>query len=150
MPCSKFTSSVTCGRLSSSRYWMNCFGALGSSNSCGSPLMFTNFSINCSFVGFLRNLTNTAAVCPSRTGTLKHWQVITGSAAGTISPFSTVPRILRGSFSDFSSSPPIYGIIFSTFSGHWSFVLPASEIACYVVATTSFGSNSLSAANAGA
>ena len=34
--------AVTCGRLSSSRYWINCFGALGSSNSCGSPLNSTN------------------------------------------------------------------------------------------------------------
>ena len=69
MPCSKFTSSVTCGRLSSSRYWMNCFGALGSSNSCGSPLNSTSALMSCSLVGFLRNLTNTAAVCPFSTGT---------------------------------------------------------------------------------
>ena len=135
--------------MSSSIYWMNCFGALGSSSSCGSPLKFLHFSIICSFVGFFSKFTNTAAVCPSRTGTLIHWHVITGSVAGTICPFSTLPQSLNGSFSLFSSSLPMYGMIFSTISGHSLNVLPAPEIAWYVVATTSLGSNSLSAFNAG-
>jgi len=51
---------------------MNCFGALGRLSSCGTPLKLLHFSIICSLVGFFSKLTNTAAVCPSRTGTLIH------------------------------------------------------------------------------
>ena len=75
---------------------MNCFGALGSSSSCGSPLKFTSFSISCSLVGFFLNFTNTAAVCPFRTGTRMHWQVITGLCAFTITPsFNLSPDTKR-------------------------------------------------------
>ena len=34
-----------CGRLSSSRYWIKCSGALGSFNSCGTPLKLRSASI---------------------------------------------------------------------------------------------------------
>ena len=71
---------------------MNCFGALGSSSSWGRPLKFTIFSINCSFVGFFLNFTNTAAVWPFKTGTRMHWQVIFGSSAFTITPSLISPQ----------------------------------------------------------
>ncbi len=70
-----------------------------------------------------------AAVCPFKTGTRMHWQVIVGPSAGTITPFSIVPQIRSGSFSLFSSSPPIYGIILPSISGQSANVLPAPEIA---------------------
>ena len=38
------------------------FPSFGSSVSCGKPLKFFSFSINCSKVGFFLNFTNTAAV----------------------------------------------------------------------------------------
>ena len=107
MPFSKSTSSVTWGRLSSSRYWMNCFGALGSASFWGSPEKFTMRSMSSSFVGFFLNFTNTAAVCPLSTGTRMHWQVITGSAAFTMTPSSICPQSRKGSCSLFSSSPPM-------------------------------------------
>jgi len=129
---------------------MNCFGALGSSSSCGSPLKLTSFSISCSLVGFFLNFTNTAAVCPFSTGTRRHWHVITGSVAGTITPSSILPHSLSGSFSLFSSSPPMYGIMLCSISGQSLNVFPAPEIAWYVVATTSYGSNSFHAVSAGA
>ena len=129
---------------------MNCFGALGSSASCGNPLKFTSFSISCSFVGFFSKLTNTAAVCPFNTGTRTHWHVIFGSSAFTITPFSTLPNTRSGSCSLFSSSQPMYGIIFSTIAGQSVNVLPAPEIAWYVVATPSFGPNSSHALRHGA
>ena len=44
----------------------------------------------------------------------------------------------------------MYGMMFSIISGHSLNVLPAPEIAWYVVATTSYGSNSFQAVNAGA
>ena len=129
---------------------MNCFGALGRSSFCGSPLNLVIASISCSLVGFLANLTNTAAVCPSNTGTRIHCVVITGLVAFLITPSSILPHNLSGSCSDFSSSPPMKGIIFPSISGQSLNVFPAPEIAWYVVATTSVGSNSFHAVSTGA
>ena len=108
--------------------------------------------MSCSFVGLFLNLTNTAAVCPFNTGTRIHWHVITGDSAGTICFFSssTYPQRRSGSFSDFSSSPPMNGMMFPTISGQSLNVFPAPEIAWYVVATTSYGSNSFHAVRTGA
>ena len=128
---------------------MNCFGALGSSNSCGLPLKSLSAWISSSLEGFVAKFTNTAAVCPSRTGTLIHCEVIVMQSLFLITPSSTLPQSLSGSCSDFSSSPPINGIIFPTISGHSLNVLPAPEIAWYVVTTTSFGSNFFHAVRTG-
>ena len=55
--------------------------------------------------GGLSNDTNTAAVCPSLTGTRMHWVVMSGASADAMMPPRTSPQILSGSFSLFSSSP---------------------------------------------
>ena len=129
---------------------MNCFGALGKLSSCGSPLKFSQRSMISSLVGFFSKFTNTAAVCPSSTGTRIHCVVINGAVAFSILPSTTLPNNLNGSYSDFSSSPPMNGMMFSTISGQSLNVFPAPEIAWYVVATTSLGPNSFNAKSAGA
>ena len=55
----------------------------------------------------LGDVENTAARCPSDTGTRMHWVVMLGVWAGTMSPSSRRPQTLRGSCSLFSSSPPM-------------------------------------------
>ena len=83
----------------------------------------------CSMEGLFLNLTLTAAMWPSETGTRRHWAEILGPEAGTMRPFSMRPQILRGSCSLFSSSPEIKGITLSRISGMVSKVLPAPEMA---------------------
>ena len=54
-----------------------------------------------------------------------------------------------GSFSDFASSPEMNGMMLPTISGQSLNVLPAPEMAWYVLTMTSCGSNSFHAAKAG-
>ena len=82
-----------------------------------------------SIAGFFSKVAKTAAVCPSETGTRRHWEVMTGLSALTMTPFSICPQSFKGSCSLFSSSPPMYGMTLSRISGKVSKVLPAPEIA---------------------
>ena len=95
---------------------------------------------------------NTVAVWPLSTGTRMHCEVMrSGPSNGTISPLasSTWPKTFSGSFSDFASSPEMNGMMLPTISGQSLNVLPAPEMAWYVLTMTSCGSNSFHAAKAG-
>ena len=82
-----------------------------------------------SFDGLFLNETNTAARCPSVTGTRMHWLLMTGELACVMTPFFTEPHTFIGSISLFSSSPPMKGMTLSTISGQSLKVLPAPEMA---------------------
>ena len=98
-------SSRVCGRNSSSSYVRKGLGALGRSSFCGTPTNSRQRAMISSRDVLRSSATDTAAMCPSLTGTRMHCAGNGRLTRRRDAIRSIAPQIFSGSCSLFSSSP---------------------------------------------